>query len=127
MSDALIARDLSSTVDNVHAAFLEGRKVSRAHREAAGHWLAQRHGLAGAYANTFALSAAEKKRGIRVYSGERMTHASARHIAGEETCVALLPLDGRTKKAADAVIRATARPPERPPDRAQPKSRTGVF
>jgi hypothetical protein len=89
----LVAGTLSQTIDNVHHAFFEGRALSRRQREEAGRWIAARQGLPHAYASTFALSAAERKAGIQVFTGERMTSASARHIAGEEACVALLELD----------------------------------
>jgi hypothetical protein len=104
----LVAGTLSQTIDNVHDAFFEGRSLSRRQREEAGRWIAARQGLPHAYASTFALSAAERKAGIQVFTGERMTSASARHIAGEEACVALLELDVDTRVVRDALARATA-------------------
>jgi hypothetical protein len=57
---------------------------------------------------TFALSDAERKARIQVFTGERMTSAWAWHIAGEETCVALLELDVNARVVRDALERATA-------------------
>jgi len=106
-SSTLLGRDLSTTVDNVHAAFFAGARPGKAQREEAAVWIAARQGLPGAYAHTFALFDAEKKAGTVVFTGERMTSASARHIAGEEACIALLELEVKSRAVSAALGRAT--------------------
>ena len=123
----LIAATLSQTIDNVHGAFFERRALSKAQREEAARWIAERQGLPRAYANTFGLSDAERKSGIQVFTGERMTSASARHIAGEEACVALLELDVGAKAVRDALVRATEGMLAVLHEHDAPKQRVGVF
>jgi hypothetical protein len=75
-------------------------------RELAG-WIAARQGLPGAYGELFAGFGAERTSGIRLFTGERITSASARHILGEESCRALLLLDSGHAAASAALTRAT--------------------
>jgi hypothetical protein len=49
----------------------------------------------------------ERQRGIRLFTGERVTSASARHILGEEACRALHQLDVRDQDVRHALARAT--------------------
>jgi hypothetical protein len=86
---------LSTTVDAVSASIATGAKLSASDRKTVARWIAARQGLPGAYANTFAGFEKEQRRGIRLYSGERVTSASARHILGEEACRCLRQLDVR--------------------------------
>jgi hypothetical protein len=94
---------LSETVDAIHAAQFEGRNIGPAERRHAALWIAARQGRPGAYGNTFAGFPAERTRGIVVFTGERMTHASARHILGEETSRALRELRVRDPKVTRAL------------------------
>lgn len=80
---------LSQTVDAIHAAHFEGRELSASERAQAARWIAARQGLAGSYGGTFAGFPAERWKGILLFTGERITSASARHILGEETSRAL--------------------------------------
>jgi hypothetical protein len=80
---------VSATLDALNAAMFEGRELRSSERTRVARWLASRHGLSGAYANTFAGFERERKAGILTFTGERITSASARHILGEETCRAL--------------------------------------
>jgi hypothetical protein len=93
---------VSRTVDSVNSALFHGHKASSAERQRIARWLAARQGQPGSYANTFAGFPAELKSGIVVFTGERFTSASARHIWGEEASRALRLLrvrDGAAKKA----------------------------
>jgi hypothetical protein len=98
---------LSQTVDAVGAALFEERKLSAAERNKAAEWIAARQGLPGAYAGTFAGFPGERERGITVFTGERITSASARHILGEEACRALRLLSVRSRSVSAALERAT--------------------
>ena len=80
------ADSLSRTVDAIHLAEFERRQIPAAQRRAAAHWIAARQGLPGAYGGTFAGFDMERKNGIALFTGERITSASARHILGEEAC-----------------------------------------
>ncbi len=98
---------LSKTVDAVNEAFFFGQTVSANDRRAAARWIAARQGLPGAYGALFAGFQSERTAGIRVFTGERMTAASARHILGEESCRALSLLDTNDRDVALALKRAT--------------------
>jgi hypothetical protein len=80
---------LSQTVDAVNAAHFEGRALTIAERRELARWIAGRQGLPGAYGGTFAGFPSERSRGIVLFTGERITSASARHILGEEASRAL--------------------------------------
>jgi len=97
---------LSRTVDAVNAAAFEGTALSSTVRRQAAKWIAARQGLPGAYAGTFAGFPAEREKGIVLFTGERITSASARHILGEETCRALRVLGVSDHASASALSRA---------------------
>lgn len=99
---------LSETVDAVSEAIAAGRKLAARDRSQVACWIASRQGLPGAYADTFAGFGEELRRGIRLFTGERVTSASARHILGQETCRALRQLDVRDRVVVQALGRATA-------------------
>src|SRR5262245_61133219 len=101
------ADSLSGTVDAVHGAIADGAKLSARDRKEVARWIAARQGLPGAYADTFAGFEAEQRRGIRLFTGERVNSASARHILGEEACRALRMLDVNDKVVERALARAS--------------------
>ncbi len=118
----LITRtSVSQTVDAVNAAFFDGRALSAAERGEAARWIASRQGLPGSYGGTFAGFASERSKGITLFTGERITSASARHILGEEASRALRQLrvqDRRVTSALEAanegLLRCLARAAEDP-------------
>lgn len=99
---------LSSTLDAINEAAFEQRALPAAERIAAAQWIAARQGLAGAYADTFAGFPTERDKGIVVFTGERITSASARHILGEEACRTLRLLGVRDAQVQAALERADA-------------------
>ena len=99
---------LSRTVDAVDEAVFEGRELPAKERLLVAQWIAARQGLAGAYADTFAGFPAEREKGILVFTGERITSASARHVLGEEASRALRSLGVRDAKVQAALERANA-------------------
>lgn len=99
---------LSRTIDAVAAADRSGESQADAERLQVARWIAARQGLPGAYAGTFAGFPDELGRGIVVFTGERITSASARHILGEEASRALRQLDVADPAAERALDRATA-------------------
>src|SRR4030095_11344294 len=82
-------RSLSQTVDAINAAHFDGRTLAAGDRGLAARWIAARQGLPGAYGGTFAGFPPERSKGIVLFTGERITSASARHILGEEASRAL--------------------------------------
>ena len=80
---------LSRTVDAVNTAHFDGTPLAATERGPAAKWIAARQGLPGSYGGTFAGFDAERSTGIVVFTGERITSASARHILGEEASRAL--------------------------------------
>lgn len=99
---------LSQTVDAINAASYERAVLSAHERKAAARWIVGRQGLPGAYADTFAGFPSEREKGIVLFTGERITSASARHILGEEACRVLRLLAVRDDKVDVALNRAEA-------------------
>ena len=100
-------RSLSGTVDAVNEAFFFEEKIPTAERRKIATWIAARQAMPGAYGQLFAGFEPERTKGIRVFTGERITSASARHILGEEACRALLLLDIKDADVKAALQRAT--------------------
>src|SRR5262245_71636 len=100
-------QSLSATIDAVNEAFFFGETIPRAERREIASWIAARQAMPGAYGQLFAGFEVERTKGIRVFTGERITSASARHILGEEACRALLLLDSREAEVKGALQRAT--------------------
>lgn len=99
---------LSSTLDALNALAFDGRELSSPERTRAAQWIAARQGLPGAYGDSFAGFPAELAKGILVFTGERITSASARHILGEESSRVLRSLRVRDPKVRAALERANA-------------------
>ena len=97
---------LSETVDAINAAFFDGRTLPAEARGQAARWIVGRQGLPGAYADTFAGFPSERSKGIVLFTGERITSASARHILGEEASRALRRLRVRDREVTRALARA---------------------
>ena len=94
---------LSKTVDSVNGAQFDGRALSAAERSQVAQWIAARQGLAGSYADTFAGFPSERSKGIVLFTGERITSASARHILGEEASRALRVVRVRDPRVTRAI------------------------
>ena len=99
---------LSKTVDAVNEAFFFEKTIPATDRREVARWIAARHDLPGAYGKLFGGFPSERESGIRVFTGERIASASARHILGEESCRALQLLASRDPKANAALAQATA-------------------
>jgi hypothetical protein len=99
---------LSQTLDAVNEQTFNERRSAPAERKLVAEWIAARQGLPGAYADTFAGFPDERKSGIVVFTGERITSASARHILGEEASRVLRSLGVRGSSIQGALKRADA-------------------
>lgn len=101
-------RSLAETVDRVNEAFSSDKKLTRLERKRAAEWIAKRQGLKGAYASMFAPTAYDFEKGVRVFTGERITSGAAiGHILGEETSRALILLGIDNALVRNALHRAT--------------------
>jgi hypothetical protein len=99
---------LAATLDAVNDALFFGRPISDADRRRAAAWLAARQGLPGSYHGMFAPAEADRREGMRLFTGERVaTRAATAHILGEEACRALLLLDVPLEEVRCALARAT--------------------
>jgi hypothetical protein len=99
---------LSRTLDAVNELAFDERQFSPVERKAVAQWIVSRQGLPGAYADTFAGFPAELEAGIVVFTGERITSASARHILGEESSRVLRWLSVADPSVQAALERANA-------------------
>lgn len=99
-------RSLAATVHTIEDAFREKATLSTQQRREAARWLVGRQDLPGSYAHMPAVTDRERRQGAPVYTGERMTHASCRHILGEEACRALLLLAVKDPAVSAAFERA---------------------
>ncbi len=106
--EKLVGKTVSETIDNVASALFTGARHSEAERKSAARAIADTQGKPGAYAGMFALSPPERARGFVVLTGERMTSASARHIAAEEALRVLLLLGVRDARVEQAIAAANA-------------------
>jgi hypothetical protein len=96
-------RSLSETVDAINEAHFDRRTLTAAERSGAAQWIAARQGLPGAYGETFAGFSTERTTGIVLFTGERITSASARHILGEEASRTLRLLRVRDRRVTRAL------------------------
>ena len=102
-------QSLSETLNAVEEAiFYKKVPITATLREKTAAWIAGRQGLPEAYRGTFALFEEERGTGgtVRVFTGERVKCAAARHIMGEEAMRALRLLKPRATGARAALERA---------------------
>ena len=98
---------LGATLDALNEVFFMGSQLSKAARVEAAEWIAGRQGVKGAYRGMFAPTPLDYRRGIRVFTGERVTSGAAiGHILGEEASRALIMLDGGSKIGQEALRRS---------------------
>ncbi len=98
---------LAATLDVLNEVYFTGRSLSKRDRACVVKWLASRQGLKGAYSSMFAPTAIDFKRGIRLFTGERViSGAAVGHVLGEEACRALKLLNGSSAPAKLALAKA---------------------
>ena len=101
-------RSLAGTIDAVSDALFFGRRIPRDDAREVAQWLAGRQGLPGSYAGMFAPTRRDCARGIRLFTGERISSGAATaHILGEEACRVLLLLDADVPAGREALAGAT--------------------
>ena len=97
------AGSLAATVNEVEDRLFWQKPIAPQDRAEVTAWITERQGLPRAYRGTYALFDAERQSGIRLFTGERVTNAAARHIIGEETMRVLrqLQVTGAPRAALD--------------------------
>lgn len=118
---------LAAAVDCLNEAQFYGREPSSAEQNAAANYIASRQGAEGAKAGSFALTPAERAAGIRVFTGELMTYASARHIIGEECCRVLRNLKEPTVVVKSALATASTNMAEHILPKVDASKHPGVY
>jgi hypothetical protein len=107
MSRIIQPHSLAETVDALNDALFFDLPLSKKDRLACAKWIADRQGQPGCYADMFAGTEHDLKHGIKLFTGERITNAAARHILGEESCRALILLDVSDRDVKQALKKAS--------------------
>jgi hypothetical protein len=124
----LNTRSLAGTIDEVNDALFFGRRIPKSEVRRVAEWLAGRRGLPGSYAGMFAPTTRDFARGIRLFTGERISSGAATgHILGEEACRVLLLLDPDVPAAQEALDRATRSMDKRLGQSESGRGRRGFF
>jgi hypothetical protein len=124
----LDSRSLAGTIDAVGDALFFGRRIPRNEAKRVAGWIAGRQGLPRSYAGMFAPMPRDYSRGIRLFTGERISSGAATgHILGEEACRALLLLDADVAEAKAALARATRSMDKRLSQSESARGRRGFF
>jgi hypothetical protein len=124
----LDSRSLAGTIDAVNDALFFGRRIPKNEVRQIAQWLAGQQGLPGSYAGMFAPTPRDCARGIRLFTGERISSGAATgHILGEEACRALLVLDADVPAARSALARATRSMDKRLSQSEAGRGRRGFF
>jgi hypothetical protein len=99
---------LAATLDALNEVFFMDRSLTRRDSAALVRWIVSRQGLKGAYCSMFAPTTLDFKRGIRLFTGERVVSGAAiGHILGEESSRALILLNGSSPPAKEALQKAS--------------------
>src|SRR4030065_539946 len=80
---------LIKTIDNINQQFLLGNAITQEEGLEASRWIISRQGGKGSYRDMSAPTQPDFERGIRLFTGERLISASARHIMGQEAARAV--------------------------------------
>lgn len=98
---------LVNTVDNLNKKLLYGEKIPSQEALETARWIISRQGQKGSYRGMPAPTIYDFEHGIRVFTGEKLVYASARHILGQEASRAAWLLGGHDPGVRDAYQRAT--------------------
>jgi hypothetical protein len=98
---------LVKTVENINEKFLFGETITEEEGLEACRWIASRQGEKGHYRYMFAPTPSDFEHGMRLFTGERLVCASARHIIGQEAARAVWLLGKENPVVQEAYHRAT--------------------
>ena len=100
----LYTKSLANTLDAINEVFFMEDSLASAEKKGLVRWLAGRQGLPGAYRGMFAPTHMDYRRGIKLFTGEKVTSGAAiGHILGEEASRALIMLNGSSSEARAAL------------------------
>jgi hypothetical protein len=95
---------LAATLDALNEAFFMEHSLTRGERTLVIRWLASRQGIRGAYRGMIAPTPLDFKRGVRLFTGEKVISGAAiGHVLGEESSRALIMLNGSSPVAHEAL------------------------
>ncbi|MBE0431910.1 hypothetical protein IBX73_00440 [candidate division WOR-3 bacterium] len=98
------ANSLAATLDRLNEVFFTGRPLPANERKRVASWIASRQGAEGSYRGMFAPTPLDYRRGITLFTGERVVSGAAiGHILGEEASRALILLNGSSEIAQEAL------------------------
>jgi hypothetical protein len=101
------SESLVKSLDRVNEKLLFGEDVPPAEGYELARWVASRQGVKGAYRGMFAPTPSDFEQGIRLFTGERLFSASARHIMGQEAARIVWLFGRQDPVILDAYHRAT--------------------
>jgi hypothetical protein len=99
---------LVNTIDNINEKFLYGEQIPQQEALETARWITSLQHRKGSYRGMPAPTAYDFDHGIRVFTGEKLAYASARHILGEEASRAAWLLGGHDPEVRDAYHRTTS-------------------
>jgi hypothetical protein len=102
----LDSTSLVKTLDNINDKFLFGETITQAEGLEAARWIVSQQGEKGSYRGMAAPTPSDFEKGIRLFTGERLLSASARHIMGQEAARATWLLGNQDPIVGDTYHRA---------------------
>jgi hypothetical protein len=104
----LDSTSLGKTLDNINEKILYGELITQEEGLEAAHWIASRQGEKGHYRYLFAPTSSDFEQGMKLFTGEKLLCASARHVMGQEAARAAWLLGSRDSTVRAAYDRATS-------------------
>ena len=104
----LNTNSLMQTIDAVNERLLFGLAIPPDEGLEVARWISSLQGKKGAYRGLFAPTPYDYEQGIRVFTGERLVSASARHILGEEAARVVWLYGRQDAQVSEVYQRATA-------------------
>lgn len=99
---------LAQILDNLNELLFCGDSLSEIEKLKVAQWIASRQGKPGSYSKMFAPTDKDFKKGIKLFTGEKVNSGAAiGHILGEEACRVLILLDLKDEGIQDALKKAT--------------------
>lgn len=99
---------LMKTLDNINEKFLSGETINVQEGLEAARWIVTRQGEKGSYRGMSAPTQSDFDQGNRLFTGERLVSASARHIMGQEAARAAWLLGKQDRIVREAYHQATS-------------------
>lgn len=104
----LDSTSMGKTLDNINEKLLFNEAIAQEEGLAAARWIASRQGEKGHYRYLFAPTPSDFEVGMKLFTGEKLVCASARHVLGQEAARAAWLLGSRDPIVRAAYDRATS-------------------